>query len=85
MGRFAGCAWLVTTPARLKELTLNKAWTVALVAPFVLSILALWYRRDILGWLTLAIAVMAQWILVFLLPRRYGTPASAGSPGDPSA
>lgn len=82
MGLLAGGAWLVTTPARLKELTLNGTWTVAFVPPFALSILALWYHLEILGWITLGIAVMAQWILVFLLPRKNEAAPVANPPGD---
>jgi hypothetical protein len=66
MGLLAGGAWLATTPARLRQLRLSKAWSVALAAPFALSIFALWYGRNPAGWLLLVFAVLAQWLLVFL-------------------
>jgi hypothetical protein len=79
MGVLAGGAWLATTPARLQELKLNKAWIAALVAPFALSILALWYWWDIVGWSMLIVGVLAQWSLVFLSPD--ANAASAQSKG----
>lgn len=75
MGLLSGGAWLLTTPARLKELNLNKAWIIVLAAPFALSILALWDRWEIVGWSMLAAGVLAQWCLVFLSPG--ADPASA--------
>lgn len=75
MGLLSGGAWLLTTPARLRELNLNKAWIIVLAAPFALSILALWDRWEIVGWSMLAAGVLAQWCLVFLSPG--ADPASA--------
>ena len=66
MGLLSGGAWLATTPARLRELKLNQAWIAALVAPFVLSIFALWNRWNILVWSMLVVGVLAQSLLVFL-------------------
>ncbi|MGD0731610.1 MAG: hypothetical protein ABR956_10105 [Terracidiphilus sp.] len=80
MGLLAGGAWLVTTLARLEELNLSKAWIVALVAPFALSILALCFRWDVAFWSMLAAGVLAQWSLVFLLPG--ANAASAESKGS---
>ncbi|MGB7265543.1 MAG: hypothetical protein WBC92_08515 [Terracidiphilus sp.] len=85
MGLLAGSAWLATTPARLEQLNLNKAWTVALVVPFALSILALWYRWEILGWSMLAAGVLAQWCLVFLVPEADSTSAQSNGSSGPSA
>jgi hypothetical protein len=68
MGAFSGGAWLVTTPARLKQLELGRAWMVVLVAPFALSILSLCYRWEIIGWSMLVAAVLLQGLLVFLSP-----------------
>jgi hypothetical protein len=70
MGLFSGIAWLATTPARLKELGLSLFWMVLLAAPFGVSIFALWERRNLIGWILLAGAVLAQWLLVFLPPRK---------------
>ena len=85
MGLLSGGAWLLTTPARLKELNLNKAWIVALVAPFALSILALWDRWDIVGWSMLAAGVLAQWSLVFLSPDANAAPAQSKISSEPPA
>lgn len=85
MGLLTGCAWLVYTPARLTGLNLNKAWIVALVAPFALSTLALWYRWDIVGWSMLAAGVLAQWSLVFLSPDANAAPAQSKSSSEPPA
>lgn len=82
MGLFAGGAWLVTTPARLKELNLNNAWIVVLIAPFALSILALWYRWDVVGWSMLIVAALAQWLLVFLSPAASAAPAQPGESSE---
>jgi hypothetical protein len=68
MGLFAGGAWLAYTPARLTELNLSRVWIVALVAPYALSIFALWNGWNIMGWVMLLAGVLAQWLLVFLSP-----------------
>jgi hypothetical protein len=85
MGLLAGGAWLVTTPARLEELNLNKAWIVALCAPFALSILALWYRCDVVVWSMLAAGVLAQWCLVFLSPGASGASQQSNGSSEPPA
>ncbi len=85
MGLLAGVAWLVTTPAQLEQLNLNKVWIAALVAPFALSILALWYRWDIVGWSMLAAGVLAQWCLVFLVPDADAALAQSNGSSEPSA
>jgi lysylphosphatidylglycerol synthetase-like protein (DUF2156 family) len=66
MGLLAGGAWLVTTPGRLHQLRLHKAWIIVMVSPFALSIFALWNQWNIAGWLMLVAALLAQWLLVFL-------------------
>jgi hypothetical protein len=85
MGLLAGGAWLVTTPARLKELNLNKAWILVLSAPFAMSILALWYRWEIAGWSMLAAGALAQWSLVFLSPGANAASAEFESSSEPPA
>jgi uncharacterized membrane protein YhaH (DUF805 family) len=83
MGLFAGGAWLATTPKRLHQLNLHKAWLIALASPFALSIFALWKRWDIAGWLMLAASLLAQWLLVFLSPvenSRVEDPNGSASP-----
>jgi hypothetical protein len=85
MGLLAGGAWLITTPTRLQELNLNRAWIVALVAPFALSILALWYGWDIVFWSMLAAGVLAQWGLVFLSPGAHAASAQSKGSSEPPA
>lgn len=85
MGLLSGGAWLLTTPARLKELNLNNAWILVLAAPFALSILALWDRWEIVGWSMLAAGVLAQWSLVFLLPDANAERAESKDPSEPPA
>jgi|HubBroStandDraft_1064217.scaffolds.fasta_scaffold11805_2 hypothetical protein len=83
MGLLAGGAWLVTTPSRLEQLNLSKAWIVALVAPFALSILALWYRCDGVGWSMLAAGVIVQWCLVFFSPGANDASEQSGGSSEP--
>jgi hypothetical protein len=85
MGLVAGLAWLISTPVRLRELHLNRFWTVALVAPFALSVLAIWKGWNIVCWISLAFAVLAQWLLVFLLPHRDAAPAGIEGRDEPTA
>jgi hypothetical protein len=85
MGLLAGGAWLATTPARLEELNLSKAWVVALAAPFALSILALCYRWKIVFWSMLAAGVLAQWSLVFLSPEANAASAQSNGSSEPPA
>lgn len=80
MGLTAGGAWLVTTPERLKQLNLSSAWIVALAAPFTVSILALWFRWNILGWSMLVAGALVQWLLVFLSPAATAAPAQSKEP-----
>ena len=68
MGLFAGCAWMATTPGRLHQLGLRKAWIVPLVGCFALSIFALWNGWNVTGWCMLVAALLTQWLLVFLAP-----------------
>lgn len=82
LGLLSGGAWLATTPARLRELNLHKVWMVALVVPFVLSILALWHRSNIVGWPMLIVGALAQWILVFLSTPADATPAPSENCSD---
>ncbi|MGA7343389.1 MAG: hypothetical protein WBE72_12515 [Terracidiphilus sp.] len=85
LGLLSGAAWLVTTPTRLRELSLSKLWMFPLVIPFAASIFALWRGWSVIGWVLLVIAAMAQWVLVFLAPRKgSGVPQSESS-GEPSA
>jgi hypothetical protein len=85
MGLLAAGAWLATTPARLEELNLNKAWIVALAAPFASSLLAPWYRWDIVDWTMLAAGVLAQWSLVFLSPGASAASAQSEGSREPPA
>jgi len=82
MGLLSGSAWLATTPGRLNALQLSKFWLAALVAPFAVSIYALWIGLGITGWLTLVVGVLAQWLLVFLTPDANGTPAQSNDSSE---
>jgi len=85
MGLIAGVCWLIFTPTRLKELQLNGLWMVVLGAPFALSVLAIWKGWNVVCWISLAIAVMAQWLLVFLSPSKEPVPAEGHGSGEPLA
>jgi hypothetical protein len=85
MGLLSGGAWLAFTPARLRELCLSRLWMFPLVVPFAASMFALWNGWSVTGWVSLVIAVLAQWILVFLAPRGGPAVPRTESSGEPSA
>lgn len=85
MGLFAGCAWMATTPGRLHQLRLHKAWIIPLIGPFALSIFALWNGWNIAGWFILAAALLVQWLLVFLAPDPNSTVGQSEGSAEPTA
>ncbi len=85
MGLVAGIAWLISTPARLKGLRLNRWWMLPLAAPFAVALLASWRGLSVVCWVSLIVASLAQWLLAFMAPQDGVPRTQMHSPGDQRA
>ena len=69
LGLLSGGVWLFSTPGYLRKLGLSRIWMTALVAPYVVSVTALWNGWNVIGWAALIVGVLAQFGLGFIQPK----------------